>query len=103
MNKLLLLAIILFIILGFCFIVNYYRFMNIESFDTFSPYSGNCSYPFVYKKNADQYELRKTLKSWEKPFNTNNEGYWWTQLNERFPPLVPLYNYEDMKQVRFKE
>lgn len=71
-----------------------------EGFDTFSPFLNNHAYPFVYEKTKDQAELRSTLKKWEVPFNTNSSGYWVPQKKDN-PPFVPLYSYEDLKQVRF--
>lgn len=61
-----------------------------ESFDNFSAYEGNQSYPFVYQKNNDQKMLNKTLQNWEAPFNNNNEGYY----NAGFiPPYVYINSY----------
>jgi len=78
--------------------INHYKIT--ENFDTFSPYIGNQTYPYVYEKNKDQAALRSTLKKWELPFNTNNSGYWYTQ-NKDNPPYVNLNSFEDLKQVRF--
>jgi hypothetical protein len=70
----------------------YYYHKNIESFDTFSPYQGNQSYPFVYEKTIDDINLQKTLIKWEAPFNANDEGYYNAQP-DGLPPLVPIYSY----------
>ena len=90
---------ILVIIVGFIFIKKYFYVMNVESFDGFSPYMGNQSYPFVYQKNLDQEKFKKTLAKWEKPFNCYNEGYY----NAGFkPPYVHISSYVEMKNRRFK-
>jgi len=99
--------IILFIIgiFGISSMRNYFKLdnrMNIESFDDFSPYAGNQLYPFVYEKHKDQKMLRATLKRWEDPFNTNDEGYYNAEPGAT-PPLVPIYSYDDIKEVRFNE
>ena len=72
----------------------YFYKNNIESFDDFSPY------PYIKYKNLDNALLQKTLETWERPFNTHNEGYYNAEPN-KIPPLVPLYDYIDMKNVRF--
>jgi len=46
--------------------------------------------------------LRATLKRWEDPFNTNDEGYYNAEPGAT-PPLVPIYSYDDIKEVRFNE
>jgi hypothetical protein len=74
----------------------------IEKFDGFSPYQENNSYPWVYEKHLDQKAFRKTLNQWEKPFNCHNEGY----INAEpkgLPPLVPIYSFTEMKNVKFNE
>ena len=71
---------------------------TIESFDTFSPYTGNNSYPFVYLKERDNKLLKKTLKKWEQPFNCNDEGYWNAEPRGD-PPLVPIVAYNTMREV----
>ena len=73
-----------------------------ESFDDFSPYSGNKNYPFVFLRNRDNRLLEKKLKEWETPFNLHNEGYINTEPCGT-PPLVPLYSYDEMKEVRFRD
>ena len=89
---------ILVIIVGFIFIKKYFYVMNVESFDTFSPYIGNQQYPYVYQKNKDEEMLRNTLEKWEKPFNCNNEGYY----NAGFaPPYVQISSYTQMKNKEF--
>ena len=80
--------IILFVIL---FYVHYTK-NRVEYFDDFSPYIGNHAYPFVYEKTADQQALRRTLRQWEKPYNTHNEGYYSAEPTGN-PPLVPIYSY----------
>ena len=57
-----------FLLIIIILLANYYINLK-ESFDTFSPYAGNQSYPFVYQQQKDQAMLRKTLKKWELPFN----------------------------------
>ena len=69
----------------------YKRISNVEMFDSFSPYMGNESYPYVYQKTMDQKMLRNTLKKWEKPFNCNNEGYYNAGF---YPPFVNINSYE---------
>jgi hypothetical protein len=64
-----------------------------ESFDTFSPYEGNQSYPFVYQKNIDQVNLQKTLKKYEVPFNCMNDGYYNAEPN-KLPPLISICSYK---------
>jgi uncharacterized protein YxeA len=90
-NFLLIIFIILIIII---LKINYYK--NIENFDDFSPYINNQAYPYFYQKNLDSKLLQKTLKKWEDPFNSNNDGYYNAEPN-KLPPLVPLYNYSDKK------
>jgi hypothetical protein len=73
-----------------------------ENFGDFSPYIGNRNYPFVFLKNRDDQLLQQKLKRWETPFNLHNEGY----INAEpcgTPPLVPLYSYVEMKEVRFRD
>ena len=79
-------------------IINYYK--NIEHFNDFSPYIKNQKYPYLCQKNLDNKLLQKTLKKWEDPFNSNDEGYYNAEPN-KLPPLVPLYDYEDRKHVEF--
>lgn len=71
-----------------------------ENFDTFSPYAGNQSYPFVFEQNLDRKMLRKTLKPWELPFNCHNEGYYNAEPNG-IPPMVTICSYENMKKSPF--
>lgn len=94
-NFLLIIFIILMIII---LTINYYK--NIEYFNDFSPYIKNQTYPYFYQKNLDNKLLQKTLKKWDDPFNSNNEGYYNAEPN-RLPPLVPLYDYVDRKNVEF--
>jgi len=100
-NFLLLIFIILMIII---LTINYYK--NIEHFNNFLPYIKDETYPYFYQKNLlqttlkklDNKLLQKTLKKWEDPFNSNNEGYYNAEPN-KLPPLVPLYDYVDRKNV----
>ena len=90
---------IFLIIIGIIFIKKYFYVMNVESFDNFSPYMGNNSYPYVYQKNNDQKMLNRTLENWEAPFNLNDEGYY----NAGFlPPYVYINSYKPMKYKLFK-
>jgi len=91
---------ILLILVGFIFIKKYLHLMNSESFDNFSPYQGNQSYPWVYQKHLDDKAFKKTLAHWEKPFNANDEGYWNAEPNGN-PPLVNIYSYDSMKEIKF--
>lgn len=50
---------ILLILVGFIFIKKYLHLMNLESFDNFSPYRGNQSYPWVYQKHIDDKAFKK--------------------------------------------
>lgn len=76
--------------------------MNMESFTDFSPYMENQAYPWVYEKHKDQAAFDRTLAHWEIPFNnTDTEGYWNAEPCGK-PPLVPIYSYVDMKNVKFK-
>ncbi len=94
---------IIFLILAIIILLNMLiKTFSKENFDDFSPYIGYRGYPFVYLKNRDHALLEKKLKEWETPINTHNEGY----LNAEpcgMPPLVPLYSYDEMKDIRFKE
>jgi len=74
--------------------------IGIESFDDFSPYINNLTYPYLEQKKLDSLYLSDTLKKWETPFNTHNEGYYNAEPN-KIPPLVPLYSYLDKKEVKF--
>ena len=98
MDSLNAILLILVIIVGFIFIKKYFHVMNVESFDSFSPYMGNQSYPFVYQKNLDQERLQKTLAKWEKPFNCYNEGYYNAGF---YPPFVQISSYVEMKDKLF--
>jgi hypothetical protein len=91
---------IIVIILVLIFLI--YNFLNnhFESFDNFSPYILNQAYPYVYEKAKDANMLRQTLKNWELPFNTHNEGYYNAEPNGN-PPLVPIYSYVDKENVLF--
>jgi uncharacterized protein YxeA len=95
-NFILIILVILIIIL----VIIYYKNKNIEKFNDFSPYINNQTYPYVYQKNLDNVLLQRTLKKWEDPFNTHDEGYYNAEPNKG-PPLVPLYSYEDMREVKF--
>lgn len=91
--------IIIFLVIFMIIAFNY--LWNIkENFDTFSPYAGNNSYPFVYQKHLDQAMFRRSLKSWETPFNCHNEGYYNAEPNG-IPPMVSICNYENMKKSPF--
>jgi len=92
--------IIILILVGVIFIQKYLHLMNLESFTDFSPYQGNQSYPWVYQRHLDQKAFRKTLEHWEKPFNENDEGYWNAEPCGN-PPLVNIYSYDSMKDVKF--
>ena len=59
-----------------------------EHFDSFSPYKGNDSYPFVYEKHLDDVKLQETLNKWETPFNIHNEGYYNAEPGGN-PPFAP--------------
>jgi predicted nucleic acid-binding Zn ribbon protein len=61
-NIILLIIFILLIICVYFFMKQYKRISNVEMFDSFSPYMGNESYPYVYQKTMDQKMLRNTLK-----------------------------------------
>jgi hypothetical protein len=100
MGMLYVILLVLLIIIGFMFIKQYFHVMNVESFDDFSPYSGNQSYPFVYQKNQDQQMLRKTLRQWEQPFNCNDEGYYNAEP-KGIPPMVPISSYVDLQHKKF--
>ena len=72
-----------------------------EHFSDFSPYYGDYSnnrYPSIYEKNNDYRLLQKTLEKWEKPFNSNDEGYRNAE-SPSGPPLVPIYSYTPMKHL----
>ena len=71
-----------------------------ESFDTFSPYKGNNSYPFVYQQKKDNEMLQKSLKPWELPFNCNNPGYYNAEPNN-IPPLVTMCSYQNIENVPY--
>lgn len=90
---------IVFLIIIFIIVVNYYWNVK-EGFDTFSPYAGNQSYPFVYEKHLDQEMLRRSLKAWETPFNCHNEGYYNAEP-KGIPPMVTICSYENMKKSPF--
>lgn len=86
------------IILGCNLLNKYHKIRNIESFNDFSPYVQNLSYPYVFQKNNDNRMLAKTLSNWETPFNCNDEGYY----NAGFiPPLVQLKSYVSYKDKIF--
>jgi uncharacterized protein YxeA len=90
--------VIILIILGCNLLHKYYYIKNIESFDDFSPYLQNMSYPFVFQKNNDNKMLAKTLSNWERPFNCNDEGYY----NAGFiPPLIQMKSYVGLKNKIF--
>ena len=92
------LNIILIIFIVVILIISCNYFLNLkESFDTFSPYAGNHSYPFVYEQQRDKAMLRRTLKPWEVPFNCHNEGYYNAEP-KGIPPLVTICSYESMKR-----
>jgi len=83
---------IIILIIAIIILLNYYynRDSNIkESFDMFSPYAGNNSYPFVYEQQRDQAMLQKTLNNWEKPFNCHDEGYYNAEPLGN-PPMVTI-------------
>ena len=91
MNYINLLLIIFIILMIIILKINYY-----ENFDDFSPYINNQTYPYFYQKNLDNKLLQKTLKKWEDPLSSDNEGYYNAEPN-KLPPLVPLYNYSNKK------
>ena len=98
MKSINLFLIIFLIFMIIILILNYYK--NIENFDDFSPYIKNETYPYFYQKKLDAKLLQKTLKKWETPFNSNDEGYYNLEQN-KLPPLVPLYDYTDKRNVEF--
>ena len=87
-----LLLLVIFIIVLFCYSDKK------ESFLDFSPYYENHAYPAVYEKQKDQKAFNKTLEKWEKPFNSNDEGYYNAEPRGG-PPLVPIYSYLQMNKV----
>jgi hypothetical protein len=107
MNYLIIIMILIIAIICVMLIIKYFdnyndNYITVESFDDFSPYSGNQAYPFVYEKQNDQKMLKQTLKKWEDPFNANDEGYYNAEPTGD-PPLVPIYSYDDMEDMRFRE
>lgn len=90
-DKTILLLVVIFILFIIAFLVNNYS-KNIESFDDFSPYENNLSYPYLEDKKLDNILLRKTLKQWETPFNKHDEGYYNAEPSGE-PPLTPIYSY----------
>ena len=85
-----------FLLIIIILVANYYINLK-ESFDTFSPYAGNQSYPFVYQQQKDQAMLRKTLKKWELPFNCHsNAGYYNAEPNG-IPPMISICSYNNFK------
>jgi hypothetical protein len=89
----------IFLVIFIIIIFNYFLTVK-ENFDTFSPYAGNQSYPFVYQQKLDQQMLRKSLKPWETPFNCHNEGYYNAEP-KGIPPMVTICSYENMKKSPF--
>jgi hypothetical protein len=93
-----LITIIVLIIIIICAIIglliknNYF----IEKYEDYSPYPNICG------NQLDKMRLRRTLRQWEKPFNTHNEGYYNAEPRG-LPPLVPLYAFTEMKNVLFPE
>jgi hypothetical protein len=91
-NKTILLLVVIFILFIIVFLVNNFSPKNIESFDDFSPYENNLSYPYLEKKKLDNILLKKTLYEWESPFNKHDEGYYNAEPSGE-PPLTPIYSY----------
>jgi len=103
MDFFILITLIIILIIFFCIIncmLKYTLNKKIENFHDFSPYLGNQLYPYADQKNLDNLLLQDTLKKWEAPFNSNNEGYYNAEPN-KIPPLVPIYDYDDRKEVTF--
>ena len=79
------LFLIILLAIFFLFLLKKYNITNLESFDNFSPYLNNLSYPYVFLKNNDSRKFARTLSKWETQFNCNDEGYY----NAGFYPAMP--------------
>lgn len=84
----------IFFIIILISLINYY-FNVKETFDTFSPYAGNQSYPFVYEQQKDREILRKTLKIWEQPFNCHSNAGYYNAEPKGIPPLVSICSFNN--------
>jgi hypothetical protein len=93
-DKTILLLVVIFILFIIAFLINNFTSKTIESFDDFSPYENNLSYPFLEEKKLDNILLKKKLKIWENPFNKHDEGYYNAEPYGE-PPLTPIYSYTD--------
>ena len=93
-DKTILLLVVIFILFIIAFLVNNFTSKTIESFDDFSPYENNLSYPFLEEKKLDNILLKKTLKIWETPFNKHDVGYYNAEPSGE-PPLTLIYSYTE--------
>lgn len=96
------LHIILIIFMIIIIIILLNQIINInESFDVFSPYAGNQSYPFVYEKTLDQKMLQKKLKIYETPFNCISNAGYYNAEPKGIPPLVSICSFESYQNPPF--